>query len=157
MTRIPYNQERYIELLKHEQDLKNQKKFLMDEYREEFNELVQYDGAVRDHMFWQKRESIRSILEDFLNEKMDVTEFRGCVSNLRYQSSVLSEEFKLKLLSNSEELKNFQPNENLERLHEFLRDLFLECEKYYDEDENEKFYISIQNIFGEFQNALHEE
>jgi hypothetical protein len=72
---MTYNQKRHIELLKRSQDLKNQKKNLFLENQEEDFELSESNIAVQEHIFWQDRDQVALLMEDFLNKKIDVELF----------------------------------------------------------------------------------
>jgi len=48
---MKYNQKRHIKLLKRSQDLRNQRKSLFIENKEEDSELSKYNAAVEEHFF----------------------------------------------------------------------------------------------------------
>ena len=68
---MTYNQKRHIELLKRSQDLKNQRKNLFIENQEEDLELSKYNTIVAEYIFWQDRDRVALLMEDFLNKKID--------------------------------------------------------------------------------------
>lgn len=156
---MTYNQKRYIELLKRAQDLKNQRKNLFIENQEEDFELSEYNIAVEEHIFWQDRDQVTLLMEDFLNKKIDVKLFCDQVYGLRRKLINTCEKFKLELISSSEKIKDFQPDERSKKLSGFLTDLYCECEYFADAEDyqNEKFYDSIKNGFLNFQKALNKE
>ena len=154
---MAYNQERHIELLKRSQNLKNQGKIFFYENQEEDFELSEYQIAVEKHIFWEDRYQVLSLLEDFLNNKIDGEEFCDRVYGLRHKLRRTSEKFKLELISNSETMKNFKPDERSEKLSGFLTSLYCECEHFDEEYESDEFYTSIENGFLNFHQALNEE
>jgi hypothetical protein len=156
---MTYNQKRHIELLKRAQDLKNQGKTLFRENREEDFELCKYNVAVERHIFWQDRDQVALLMEAFLNEKIDGESFCDQVYGLRLKLMNTCQKFKLELISNSEKIKDFQPDERSNKLSGFLTYLYCECEYFADAEDSEKkeFYDSIKNGFLNFQKALNEE
>jgi len=156
---MTYNQKRHIELLKRAQDLKNQRKNLFIENQEEDFELSEYNIAVEEHIFWQDRDQVALLMEDFLNKKIDSELFCDQVYGLRRKLINTCEKFKLELISSSEKIKDFQPDERSKKLSGFLTDLYCECEYFAEAEDyqNEKFYDSIKNGFLNFQKALNKE
>jgi len=156
---MTYNQKRHIELLKRSQDLKNQKKNLFIENQEEDFELSEYNIAVEEHIFWQDRDQVALLMEDFLNKKIDGELFCDQVYGLRRKLINTCEKFKLELISSSEKIKDFQPDGRSKKLSGFLTDLYCECEYFTEAEDyqNEKFYDSIKNGFLNFQKALNKE
>lgn len=148
---MKYNQERHIELLKRSEDFKNQGKNLVFENREEDFELSQYNIAVEEHFFWQDRDQVALLMEDFLNQKIDGQSFCDHVGGLRRKLRNRCEKFFLELISSSEKIQDFHPDERGKKLSGFLTYLFCECEDF-DED-YEKLYDSIKNGFLNFQKA----
>jgi len=156
---MTYNQKRHIELLKRSQDLKNQKKNLFIENQEEDFELSEYNIAVEEHIFWQDRDQVALLMEDFLNKKIDGELFCDQVYGLRRKLINTCEKFNLELISSSEKIKDFQPDGRSKKLSGFLTDLYCECEYFTEAEDyqNEKFYDSIKNGFLNFQKALNKE
>ena len=69
MININYNLKRYIELLKQEKKILNEKKSFLDENPKEALELIKYDAKVSHHIVWEDRFEIASVIEDFLSNK----------------------------------------------------------------------------------------
>ena len=151
------NQKRHILLLKRSQDLKNQRKNLFIENREEDFELSKYNVAVQEHIFWQDRYQVSLLMEDFLNRKIDGEELSGRVYGLRDKLRNACEKFKLELTSGSEKIKAFQPDGRSKKLSGFLTGLYCECEHFAEDYKNHEFYTCIKNRFLNFQEALNEE
>nr|YP_010448046.1 hypothetical protein NRL27_pgp011 [Nitzschia dubiiformis]UTQ75527.1 hypothetical protein [Nitzschia dubiiformis] len=148
-----------IELLKRSQDLKNQKKNLFIKNQEEDFELSEYNIAVEEHIFWQDRDQVALLMEDFLNKKIDSELFSDQVYGLHRKLINTCEKFKLELTSSSEKIKDFQPDGRSKKLSGFLTDLYCECEYFTEAEDyqNKKFYDSIKNGFLNFQKYLNEE
>lgn len=117
---MKYNQKRHIELLKRSQ---YQKKNLFIKNQEKDFELSEYNVAVEEHFFWQNRDQVILWMKNFLNKKIDGKLINTC------------KKFNLELISNSEEIKDFQPNGRSKKLSGFLRGLYCEC-KYFAEAED---------------------
>ena len=154
---MTYNQKRYIQLLQREQDLKNQGKNLFIENREEDFELSEYKIAVEEHIFWQYRYQVASLMENFLNRKINGEEFCDGVYGLRRTLINTCEKFKLELTSGSEKIKAFQPDERSKKLNGFLTGLFCECDHFDEDYQTDEFYTFIRNGFLKFQKILNEE
>lgn len=147
-----YNLDRHRQLL-----IKNQEKDLFTENENEFFELSEYNAAVANHIFWTHRYQVALLMENFLNRKIDGELLCEEVYGLRRQLINTFDNFTLELISNSENTKNFQPDERSKKLSGFLTGIFCECEHFAEDYENDEFYTSIKNGFENFQNALNEE
>jgi hypothetical protein len=154
---MTYNQKRHIELLKRSQDLKNQRKNLFIENQEEDLELSKYNTIVAEYIFWQDRDQVALLMEDFLNKKIYGEEFCGQIYGLRRKLINTCEKFKLELISSSEKIQDFQPDGKAKKLSGFLTGLFCECDHFMENYENDEFYTSIKTGFLNFQKALNEE
>jgi hypothetical protein len=152
-----YDLERHIQLLKISQNLKNQKKNIFFENLQQYLELAEYDIALEEHIFWQNRYEIGLFIEEFLNRKIDGGIFCTRIYDLRFKLRRTFEKFTLELISDSEKIKTFQPDERSKNFSDFLTVIDCKCE-YFDEDyENDEFYTSIKNMFLNFQRTLNEE
>lgn len=156
---MKYNQKRHRELLKRSEDLQNQRKNLFIENQEEYSELLEHQIAVERHFVWQDRDQVALLMKNFLNKKIDAELFCDQVYGLRYKLINASKKFDLELISSSEKIKDFQPDERSNKLSGFLTALYFECEYFVDAEdyEHEKFYDSIKNGFLNFQKAFNEE
>jgi len=155
MNDISYNLKRHIELLKGSQDLKNQARNLFQENPEEYFELSDYNIAVERYLFWQERHKLALSMEDFLNRKIDGQELCDRVFGLRRELMNAVEKFKLDLISGK--IKDFQPDERSNKLSDFLRGFFCECDHFMEDYQDEEFYTSIKNGFFNLQKVLTEE
>ena len=150
-----YNQTKHIELLKRSQDFKNQGRSFDKESREEYLELLSYDGTVYKMILWQQRHKIQELMEDFLNKKIDGEEFCGGVFGLRRTLMIESDQFLVQLAAG--EVKNFQPDPRVSQCSGFLDSLFCYCDDFMEDYENDQFITAMQNGFLNFQEALNEE
>lgn len=154
---MKYNQKRHIELLKRSEDLKNQGKNIFIENPEEDFELSQYDIAVEEHFFWQDRKQVSLLMKNFLDKKINSTLFCDEVYGLRHKLINTCKKFDLELISSSEKIKDFHPNEKSKKLSGFLTTLYCECEYFTETEEYQEFYDSIKNGFLILQKILNEE
>jgi len=111
---MTYNQKKHIELLKRSKDLKNQRKNLFIENREEDLELSEYNIAVKEYIFWQDRYQVALSMENFLNRKIDGKELCGRVYGLRRKLINTCEKFTLELSSGK--VKDFKPDGKSKKL-----------------------------------------
>ena len=153
---MTYNQKRHIQLLKLSQDSKNQGKNLFKENREEFLELSNYNAAVEYHILWQDRHEIKLLMQDFLNKKIDGEKMCDRIYGLRRNLINEQNKFILELISSSENIKTFQPDERSKKLEGFLTAFYCECDWFEEDYENDQFYNSIENGFLNFQETLNE-
>lgn len=151
-----YNQKRHIELLKYSQDLNNQGKNIWVENKEESHALNIYNALIYKHIFWQHRNDVALLMENFLNKKIDGDLFCDEVYGLRNKTLSAYKKFISELISSSENMKEFQPDPKCERIKGFSTYLFTECQCFNDED-NYPLYDSIQNGYLNFQEAINKE
>ena len=79
MININYNLKRHIELLKQEKKILNEKKSFLKENPKEALELIKYGAKVSQHIVWEDRFEIASVMEDFLSKKRNAHEFHDSV------------------------------------------------------------------------------
>jgi hypothetical protein len=87
-----YNKERHQELVIRAQDLKNQGKNLFRENLEEYSELLRYDIAVEEQVFWTHREDFLQIMKNFIDNTINFDEFETTFTLLCQKTD---EEFKM--------------------------------------------------------------
>ena len=155
MININYNLKRHIELLKQEKKILNEKKSFLKENPKEALELIKYGAKVSQHIVWEDRFEIASVMEDFLSKKINAHEFHDNVFGLRRKHSEKCKRFLSKLVS--EEIKDFCPNKNAHKLKGFLSALYFECEHFETNFDEAELYTSIENGFFKFQIILNEE
>ena len=155
MTNINYNLKRHIELLKQKKKVLNEKKSFLKENPKEALELSEYRANVSQHIVWEDRFEIASVMEDFLSKKIDAHEFHDSVFRLRRKHLEKCNRFLSKLVS--EEIKDFCPNKDAHKLKGFLSGLYFECEHFETNFDKAELYTSIENGFLNIQKALNEE
>lgn len=101
--------------------------------------------------------SINLLMENFLTRKMDCQLFCDNVYGLRRKLRNKCNKFKLELISSSEKIKDFQPDERAKNLRAFLTGLFFECEHFAETENYQEFYDSIEIGVFNFQKALNKE
>lgn len=143
MININYNLKRHIELLKQEKKILNEKKSFLKENPKEALELIKYGAKVSQHIVWEDRFEIASVMEDFLSKKINAHEFHDTVFGLRRKHSEKCKRFLSKLVS--EEIKDFCPNKNAHKLKGLLSALYFECEHFETNFDEAELYTSIQN------------
>jgi hypothetical protein len=77
MININYNLKRHIELLKQEKKILNEKKSFLKENPKEALELIKYGAKVSQHIVWEDRFEIASVMEDFLSKKINAHKLKG--------------------------------------------------------------------------------
>ena len=155
MNIISYNLKRHIELLSHQKKVISQNKSFFKENQAEFLELSQYNAAVDQHIFWEDRFEVASLIQTFLNKEINAEEFHDSVFGLRRTHIAKCNQFLSKLVS--EEIKEFFPTKERYKLKGFLSSLYFECEHFEMNWDEETFYNSIQNGFLKFQKILNKE
>lgn len=151
---MDYNREKHIELLKLFQAFKKEGKHMFRENRSDYLELLEYNSAIEEQIFWNKREEIRSVLNYFLSGEIDGETLCSYVFTLRHELITTSETFQSELVSGSESVKNFSFDKKAKKLNGFLTGLSCQCENFEDDYESEQFYNSIKNGLFNFQEAI---
>jgi len=155
MNDINYNLKRHVELLKQKKKVLSEKKSFFKENRAEALELSKYNVAVENSLFWEDRFKVASVMEAFLNKKMNAHEFHDSVFGLRRKHLAKCNTFLSKLVS--EEIKDFSPSKDAYRLKGFLSALYSECEHFETNFDEDELYTSIQNGFLKFQKYCNED
>jgi hypothetical protein len=70
MNIITYNIKRHVELLKYEKKVRSQNKSFFKENQTEYLELSKYNVAVDNHIFWEDRFEVASLIQAFLNKEI---------------------------------------------------------------------------------------
>ena len=152
MIHFNYNLKRHIELLKQRKKILNEKKSFWKENPKESSELLNYGAQVDEHIQWEERFEIASVMENFLSKKINAHEFHDSVLGLRRKHLEKCKRFESKLVSG--EIKDFCPNKNAHKLKGFLSALYFECEHFETNFDEAELYTSIENGFFKFQNFL---
>ena len=152
---MTYNQNRYIELLKRSEDLKNLGKSLYQESEGEYLELSKYEGVIESYLFWKSRILFLLLMEKFVNKIISGEEFSDSFFELRQKLLYECDDFRKEL--GSEKLKDFQIDPRSYKFSSVISFLRAECDNFSEDYENEEFYDSIKDWFLKLQKALNEE
>ena len=155
MNVISYNIKKHIELLKYEKKVRSQNKSFFKENRTESLELSKYSAAVSQHIFWENRFEVASVIQAFLSKEMDGQEFHDSVFGLRRKHLAKCNKFLSKLVS--EEIKDFSPTKESYKSKGFLSALYFECEHFETNFDEDELYTSIRTRFLKFQKFLNGE
>ena len=74
---MQYNYQKYIELLKYEDLLRKQNKFLEDENKLKYLELKNYSLQINEHLHWSQKNEYLQLIEDFLSFKINGEKFES--------------------------------------------------------------------------------
>jgi hypothetical protein len=148
-----YKKERHKQLVIRSRDLKNQGKTLFRENKEEYFELLDYDIAVEEQVFWTNRGEFFLVMKNFLDNIINFDEFETAFT-LLYQKT--REEFDMFVID-LKQIEKFQPSTRSDRFSSFINAIFREFEEVEDEycteqeikDSVEKVYLKFQNFVSE--------
>ena len=101
-----YKKERHKQLVIRSRNLKNQGKTLFRENPEEYSELLDYNIAVEEQVFWTHRGEFFLIMKNFLDNILDFDEFETAFSLLYEEVRKEVNMFKIDL----EQIDKFQPS-----------------------------------------------
>ncbi len=147
---MTYNKERHKQLVIRSQDLKNQGKNLFLENPEEYSELLDYDIAVEEQVFWTHREDFVLIMKNFLDNILDFDEFETAFS-LLYEE--VRKEVNMFVI-NLNQIDKFQPSTRSDRFASFIGSIYRQFEEVEDEycteqevkDSVKEAYLKFQKI-----------
>ena len=122
---MTYNKERHKQLVIRSQDLKNQGKILFRENPEEYSELLDYNIAVEEQVFWTHRREFFLVMKNFLNNIINFDEFETAFT-LLYQKT--REEFDMFVID-LKQIEKFQPSRRSDRFASFINAIFCEFEE----------------------------
>ena len=150
---MTYNKERHKQLVIRSQDLKNQGKTLFRENPEEYSELLDYNIAVEEQVFWTHRGEFFLVMKNFLDNIINFDEFETAFT-LLYRKT--RDEFYMFLID-LKQIEKFQPSTRSDRFASFINAIFREFEEVEDEyctkqevkDSVEKVYLKFQNFLTE--------
>jgi len=72
---MDYSKKQHIQLLKRSQHLKNQGRILFQENPEEAFELLKYNIAVEEQVFWTHQEEFFLVMKNFIDNNINFDEF----------------------------------------------------------------------------------
>jgi hypothetical protein len=125
-----YSKVRHLELLRRFLDLKKHGKDLYTKNRDEYLELLHYRGRLEDHAFWKSREQFVLLMENFVNDSIDIEQFKIAFSRFWRETFKAHDAFKIDL----KRVKNFQYNPRSDRFCSFVTFVFRQFEVLEDEN-----------------------
>ena len=146
---MTYNKKRHKQLVKRAQNLKDQGKILWNENRAEALELLDYDIAVEEQVFWTHREDFLLIMKSFLDNSLNFDEFETAFSLLYDKVRKEFDRFTMDL----EQIERFQPSTRSDRFASAINSIYRQFdeveEEYYTEQELKD---NVQEDYLKFQN-----
>ena len=150
---MTYNKKRHIELVKYAQDLKDQKKNIFIENQKACEELLNYNIAVEEQVFWSYKEEIFLLMKNFIHNKIHFDEFEIAFT-LLYKK--IRKEFNL-FVMDLKKIEKFQPSTRSDRFASLINSIFRQFEEV---DEGYCTKQEVQNYvtkgYLEFQKFLTE-
>jgi hypothetical protein len=134
-----YKYQKYVELLKYDDSLRKQNKFLKDENKLKYLELKNYSLQINEHLHWSNKEQYLQLIEDFLSFKITGKKFES-----KFFSMVEAIEKRYLLLTkNYEKLKNIKPSSISFEFAKWISEIYLWCDEFYsDFDEKDPLDFS---------------
>lgn len=145
-----YDVNKYIKLLNYQKTLYKEGKVLMNEDGTKYLELLEYSVRICDHMHWSQKNEYLQLIEKFLNSKIDGEEFENKFLKI---FTVIEDEHR-RLERNYEELKLIEPNLMSLGFGEWISEIYLCCNEFYSDFNEEKDRIQIP--FGKTEEQLRE-
>ena len=149
-----YKKERHKQLVIRSQDLKNQGKNLFLENPEEYSELLDYEIAIEEQVFWTHRENFVLIMKNFLDNILDFDEFESAFSLFYEEVRKEVNMFKIDL----EQIDKFQPSTRSYRFASVIGSIYRQFEEVEDEyctEQEVKYYV--KEAYLKIQKYLNEE
>ena len=151
---MTYNKERHKQLVIRSQDLKNQGKTLFRENPEEYSELLDYNIAVEEQVFWTHRGEFFLVMKNFLDNIINFDEFETAFSLLYEEVRKEVNMFKIDL----EQIEKFQPSTRSYRFASVIGSIYRQFEEVEDEYcTKQEVKDSVEKVYLKFQNFLNEE
>jgi hypothetical protein len=124
---MEYDKNRYLELLKQSESLKEKGIRLYEEDREAYLELLKYQVRLSDQKFWENRQNYFSVMTNLINGKLTAEDF--------------SDEF-LCLWENDRDrfAVNCEPNIASKGFGKWINKIFFRCEDFEPEAEKDEEY-----------------
>ena len=135
-----YNKEKHKQLVIRSRDLKNQGKTLFRENPEEYSELLDYEIAVEEQIFWTNRGEFFLVMKDFLDNIINFDEFETAFTLLYLKTR---EEFDVFVID-LKQIEKFQPSTRSDRFAGYINTIFREFEAVEDEcctEQEVKYYV----------------
>lgn len=124
-----YKKERHKQLVIRSRDLKNQGKTLFRENPEEYSELLDYERAVEEQIFWTNRGEFFLVMKDFLDNIITFDEFETAFTLVYHKTR---EEFDMFVID-LKQIEKFQPSTRSDRFAGYINAIFREFEAVEEE------------------------
>ena len=124
-----YKKERHKQLVIRSRNLNNQGKTLFRENPEEYYELLDYEIAVEEQIFWTNRGEFFLLMKDFLANIINFDEFETAFTILYHKTR---EEFDMFLID-LKQIEKFHPSTRSDRFAGYINAIFREFEAVEDE------------------------
>lgn len=124
-----YKKERHKQLVILSRDLKNQGKTIYRENPEEYFELLGYEIAVEEQIFWTNRGEFFLVMKDFLDNIINFDEFETDFTLLYHKTR---EEFDMFVID-LKQIEKFQPSTRSDRFAGYINGILREFEAVEDE------------------------
>ena len=131
---LEYDNFKHLELLKYSETLKTQNKSLIEEDREFYFKLLDYEIRVYDDICWKFKDKLLIIILKFLNNEISLEDFEYYFYEIWHQAGELDN----LLEKDVKKLTGFKPNPDSEKFGEILDGIMSECE-IVEYDDNEKY------------------
>ena len=142
-----YNKEKHKQLVIRSRDLKNQGKTLFRENPEEYSELLDYEIAVEEQIFWTNRGEFFLVMKDFLDNIINFDEFETAFTLLYLKTR---EEFDVFVID-LKQIEKFQPSTRSDRFAGYINAIFREFEEVEDEYcTKQEVKDSIEKVYSKF-------
>jgi hypothetical protein len=124
---MEYNSQKYVDLLKYQESLRKQDKFLENEDRSKYLELLNYSVQVTEHFHWSHRTEYLQLMENFVRFKINGKDFydKFCnmVEEIEKECRLLEQDF--------ERLETIEPNPNSTDFAKWISEIYLCCDEFY--------------------------
>ena len=124
---MTYNFKKYIELLKYQKELAQEKKSLRKENRAKYSELVRQSARILEHLYWLHKQEFRQLINDFLSSKINGKDFDKKFSQLAREIEKESH------LENQTKLKSIEVNSKSLGFGALISEIYLCCDEFYEE------------------------
>ena len=139
---MQYNYQKYVELLKYDDSLRKQNKFLKDENKLKYLELGNYSLQINEHLHWSQKDEYLQLIEDFLSFKINGKTFES-----KFCSMVGTKNYEM--------LKNIKPSSISFEFAKWISELYLCCDEFYpDFDEKDPPDFPFAKNEEDFRNAV---
>lgn len=159
---INFDTTRYVELLKKEEFLKNEGRYLSDENREERRELLSYGIILENQIYYNQKADYSSLVEEYLREnagedgaRLFVWEFFQIFRKDNKALQILEKEI---LQQGIQKLATFQIDPKSTEFSALVNEIVCSCECFTFDPEDtykltlDEFRDSIQKIYLKIRN-----